>query len=109
MQVTMKEKKSPGFDRSFDTSIQQRQMQQRLWKCSELLTQFANRIAPIDTGDLRQMITKRRMQNSIVVIWDVVYAGIRYEVNKKNPDTRFWIRKAYEQNRQKFLNIMRGD
>lgn len=66
----------------------------------------ANRIAPLDTGNLRRDTTITGNGNNIKVVWNVPYAGKVYEKNLKNPSTTRWAEKDLKTNSKKYIEVV---
>lgn len=95
----MSTKKSKDFDRNLNSKTMSKQIEKNLFKASSILMQTSNAIAPIDTGMLRNNTKRTDSGLTSTVIWQQPYAGKVYNVNYKNPQTKFWIRKGYQQKR----------
>lgn len=93
-------KKSKNFDRNLDGQAVKLQITRNLVKGEQILYQTANNIAPFDplhkakTPHLRQDTSVDYSSDNITRSWNAVYAEIRYNTNKKNPQTTKWIEKA---------------
>lgn len=102
--------KSPNFERNLDSSQMGRQIERNTWKSEELLKQASNAIAPVDKGLLRQNVGTKKTRSSkgytAETTWHQPYAGVRYTKNKKNPQTRYWIKKGYDRVQSKLQTIM---
>lgn len=92
----MKIKKSKNFDRNLNSKQISKVGEKNTYAASEILKRESNKIAPLDKGPLRDNVITKNRNNISNVLWAQPYSGIRYTVNKKNPQTRYWIRKGYK-------------
>lgn len=85
-------------------------IQKSLVQATQMVRTSAIRNAPVLTGTLRRSIT---VDNSAIKYWtgkvwtNVPYARIREYINKKNPHTRFYMRRALQDNKQKIFEIFK--
>lgn len=104
-------KKSKNFDRNLNSSAMLKRISKNTWKGNEVLKQSANSIAPVLSGELRQdvSIIKRFSQGllTVQVVWNKVYAKVRYFSNKTNPQTTLWIRKGHRRVASRLSKIQR--
>jgi hypothetical protein len=98
--------KSKNFDRNLDSKAMNKQIDKNNYKASEILRDTANYIAPIDSGDLRQNVTKKIVFQKYQLIYNMPYSGLRYEKNNKNPQTTHWVEKGYKKKKKVLSEIM---
>lgn len=103
--MSFKIKKSRGFDKSFETVINTRNLA-KLNKIAKIAGIRAGTLTPYDEGKLRNSLeftpaTKRTLQ--AVNTWSAMnkantfnYAAYRYNYNDKNPHTTRWAEKDFK-------------
>ena len=80
-------------------------IQKSLVQSTQLVRGSAIENAPFQTGNLRRSITTKIEPRTGIVGTNVVYARVREYVNKKNPNRRFYMRRALQDNAEKILKI----
>lgn len=107
----IREQKSKNFDRNLNSAPMLKKIRYNTFKASEVLKQKSNSIAPVDTGKLRQNVTQVKSSSSNVfretVTWQQPYAGVRYTKNKKNPQSKYWVKKGYKAKKNELSKIQR--
>lgn len=100
-------KKSAGFDKSLDANYKLKLIQNNLVKVGKIAGENSNRIAPFDTGKLRNSLVTKAIQFRFINEWTAEYSAIRYNNNKKNPSTKEWAEKDFNKNKDKYLEIIK--
>lgn len=98
------------FDKLFnlDWSVSSA-VQLMLTDISLLIQNSAKVNAPYLTWNLRRSISTdfNKIQRWIAVVWSPVkYARVREYVNNLHPDRRYYLKRAYEDNRSEIINII---
>lgn len=101
-----KTQKSPNFDRNLDGSAMVKQVYKNLYLVGSTAGENSNKIAPLDSGKLRNSLRIFPEVNKVRLVWTVPYANVRYYNNKKNPQTKEWAKKDYTKNGSKYIKIL---
>ena len=104
--MTSNVEKSENFDENLDVARMVSDISKNVFKVGNLARTSSNKIAPLDTGKLRNSATVIKAPLSFKIVWTVVYARVRYRKNFKNPESTRWAKKDFKKNKDLYLKII---